>query len=146
MTPDRVIGRDGKLPWRLRDDMKFFKETTTGHPVVMGRKTFESLPKPLPDRQNIVLTRDPGWSAEGAEVIHALHELPALRLMDSKVYVIGGAQIYELFLPHCDDMLVSWVWENHEGDTRFPEFENYFPKYKVLDTKEHFEIRRYRKF
>ena len=146
MTRDRLIGRDGDLPWRIKDDMKFFKETTTGHPVVMGRKTFESLPKPLPDRQNLVLTQNPDWSADGAEVIHAIHELPRLRLMDPKTYVIGGAQIYELFLPHCDDMLVSWVWQDHEGDTHFPEFKDYFPKYKVLDTKEHFEIRHYRKF
>ena len=146
MTSDRLIGRDGALPWRLKEDMKFFKQTTTGHPVVMGRKTFESLKKPLPDRQNIVLTRDPDWSAEGAEVIHGIHELPPMRLIDPKVFVIGGAQIYELFLPHCDDMFVSWVFGEHEGDTYFPEFEHYFPKYKVRDTKEHFEIRQYRKF
>ena len=70
MTPERVIGRDNRLPWHLPEDLRFFKRATSGHPVVMGRKTFDSIGKPLPARQNIVLTRDHAWSTEGVEVIH----------------------------------------------------------------------------
>ena len=78
MTDDRVIGRGGTLPWHLPDDLAFFKRTTKGHPVVMGRKTYESIGRPLPGRRNIVMTRDPGWSAAGVEVIHSPSGLDAL--------------------------------------------------------------------
>ena len=78
MTPRRVIGRDGGLPWHLPADLAFFKKTTTGHPIVMGRKTYESIGRPLPNRRNIVLTRDPDWSAEGVEVIHRPEDIDDL--------------------------------------------------------------------
>ena len=145
MTSEKVIGKDGNLPWKISEDLKFFKKTTDGHPVLMGRKTFDSLKKPLPGRQNIVLTKDPSWSCEGVDVIHELHEVMNLRLMDPKIFVIGGAQIYELLLPHLDSMTVSWVFDTHKGDTHFPEFDHYFPKYKVIESMGEFEVRVYRK-
>ncbi|HEY8990640.1 MAG TPA: dihydrofolate reductase, partial [Luteolibacter sp.] len=98
MTADRVIGRDGTLPWHLPEDLQFFKRTTSGHPIVMGRKTFESIGKPLPKRRNIVLTRDPSWQAPGVEVIHSPAELLNLPDLGDTVFLIGGAEIYAAFL------------------------------------------------
>ncbi|MDE0596849.1 MAG: dihydrofolate reductase [Akkermansiaceae bacterium] len=143
MTPERIIGREGELPWKLSEDLKFFKRTTSGHPIVMGRRTFDSIGRPLPKRQNIVLTRDDSWSAEGVEMIHSPDELASLDLQDDHVFVIGGAQIYRAFLPILDNLLVSWVYASHEGDTRFPEFDSFFPEYEVVEQFESFEVRRY---
>ena len=143
MTPDRIIGRDGDLPWRLPEDLKFFKRTTSGHPIVMGRKTYDSIGRPLPKRQNIVLTRDPEWSADGVDVIHSLDDLATLDLQDPHVFIIGGAQIYATFLDQLDELLVSWVYENHEGDTRFPGFDTQFGQYEIVEQHDAFEIRHY---
>lgn len=145
MTPERVIGRDNDLPWRLPEDLKMFKRTTAGHPVVMGRKTWDSLGKykPLPGRQNIVITRDEEWSEEGAEVIFSPEALRGMELEDGDVFVIGGAEIYGLFLPLLDELIVSHVFERYEGDTYFPEFGEYFSEYEVMETYEEFEVRRY---
>ena len=145
MTSERVIGKDNDLPWRLPEDLKMFKRTTSGHPIVMGRKTWDSLGKykPLPNRQNIVITRDTEWSDEGATVIHSPEQLSQLELMDQQVYIIGGAQIYELFLPSLDALIVSHVYENHAGDTYFPEFETYFNSYEVIEEYADFEVRKY---
>jgi dihydrofolate reductase len=143
MTPDRILGRDGGLPWHLPEDLKFFKRTTINHPVIMGRKTFESIGRPLPKRQNIVITRDETWSAEGVTVVHSPDDLAALDLQDPRIFIIGGAQIYQTFLPLLDDILVSRVYEVHEGDTRFPEFEAQFPNFEILEQHDAFEIRRY---
>lgn len=145
MTPERIIGKDGDLPWHLPEDLKLFKRHTTGHPIVMGRKTWDSIGKPLPNRQNIVLTRDTSWSAEGAERIHSPEEVSNLELIDSEVFIIGGAQIYTLFMPQLDEILVSHVYENHSGDTHFPEFEDMFRNVEVVEKYEHFELRRYRR-
>jgi dihydrofolate reductase len=115
MTPDRVIGRAGTLPWHLPEDLAFFKRTTTGHPIVMGRKTYESIGRPLPKRRNIVLTRDPNWSVEGVEVIHRPKELENLPGIEGRIFIIGGSEIYAAFLPVLDDLLVSHVFESHAG-------------------------------
>jgi len=143
MTADRTIGRGGTLPWHLPDDLAFFKRTTTGHPIVMGRKTFESIGRPLPKRRNIVLTRDAGWSAPGVEVIHRPQDLERLPDLGGRVFIIGGAGIYSAFLPALDDLLVSHVFASHQGDTRFPEFESAFPESELLETHEEFEVRRW---
>lgn len=145
MTPERVIGKDNDLPWRLPEDLRMFKRTTAGHPVLMGRKTWDSLGKykPLPGRQNIVITRDSRWSEEGAEVILSPDDLKGLELQDEHVFVIGGAEIYALFLPHLDELIISHVYQSYEGDTLFPEFGAHFQKYEVLETYEEFEVRRY---
>lgn len=145
MTPDRVIGRGGDLPWHLPEDLAFFKRTTSGHTIVMGRKTYESIGRPLPKRRNLVLTRDTAWSAPGVEVIHSPEDLDSIPGLGEQVFIIGGAEIYAAFLGHLDELLVSWVYENYPGDTRFPEFEGRFSKPELIETHEAFEVRRYLK-
>ena len=115
-----VIGRDGGLPWRLRADLKRFKAQTMGRPMIMGRKTFESFPTPLPGRRHIVLTRDPAWRAEGAEV--ARDVAGALALAGEDAAVIGGAEVFALFLPLADRVELTEVHLDAEGDTIVPPF------------------------
>ena len=111
-----VIGRDGDLPWRISADLKHFKKVTMGSAMIMGRRTFDSLPKVLPGRRHIVLTRDRNWSAPGAEVAHSVDE--ALSLAGSEpVSIIGGAEIFELFLPHADRLELTEVRGEVDGDT-----------------------------
>lgn len=143
MTPDRVIGNQGRLPWHLPGDLAFFKRVTTDHAVVMGRKTFESIGRPLPRRRNIVLTRDPSWSAPGVEVIRHPHELDEMPDLDGRVFVIGGAEIYTAFLPRTGELLVSHVHARHGGDTFFPAFEREFPHSETVETHPDFEVRRW---
>lgn len=143
MTPDRVIGRNGTLPWHLPEDLAFFKRTTSGHPIVMGRKTYESIGRPLPKRRNIVLTRDTSWSAAGVEVIHSPDELAKLPDIDGRVFIIGGSEIYAAFMPLLDDLLVSHVFERYKGDTFLPEFESFFPRTEVMEVHDAFEVRRH---
>lgn len=145
MTPDRIIGRGGTLPWHLPEDLAFFKRTTTGHPIVMGRKTYESIGRPLPKRRNIVLTRDRSWTAPGVEVIHAPADLTQLPDLGEIVFIIGGAEIYAAFLDLTDELLISHVYDEHAGDTRFPEFAERFPKMTVEETYPTFEVRSHRK-
>jgi dihydrofolate reductase len=118
-----VIGRDNALPWRLKADLAHFRAATMGHPVLMGRKTWESLAKPLPGRRNIVLTRQPGYKAEGAEVFASVDEaLDALRETGC-IFIIGGGEIYRLLLQKADALLLSEVAADVTGDTRFPDFD-----------------------
>ena len=119
-----VIGCDGGIPWRIPEDMKHFREVTTGHPVVMGRLTFESLRRPLPDRTNIVVTRTPGWSADGVTVVGSLEEgLAVAREAGGDVMVIGGAQIYEAAMGAADVQILTEVHQRPEGDTFYPAFD-----------------------
>lgn len=115
-----VIGDRGALPWRLSDDLKWFRQITMGKPVIMGRKTFESVGKPLPGRRNIVVTRDEAWRADGVE--RAVNPNVALDLAGDveEVCVIGGAEIYRALLPLCDRLYLTRVDAAPEGDTRFP--------------------------
>lgn len=144
MTSERIIGKNGTLPWHLPEDLAFFKRTTSGHPIVMGRKTYESIGRPLPKRRNIVLTRDQNWSADGVETIHDPADLSALEGIDGDVFIIGGAEIYAAFLGQLDELLVSHVFENYPGDTKLPDFSARFPNYEVIETHPDFEVRRYR--
>jgi len=114
-----VIGRDNQLPWRLPADLKRFKAQTMGKPMIMGRKTFESFPAPLPGRRHIVLTRDTGWHAEGAEVAHSPAEALALA-GEGEVAVIGGAEVFALFTP--DRIELTEVHGDFEGDAVVPAF------------------------
>ncbi|MCP3793792.1 dihydrofolate reductase [Paenibacillus sp. CH40] len=123
MAQNGVIGRDNKLPWRLPRDMVFFKEQTINKTVLMGRKTWESFGgKSLPNRRNVVLTRDQCYQVEGAEVIHSLEEGLQLAKQE-ELMVIGGAEIYALFWPHADRLIVTRIEETFEGDTTFPELD-----------------------
>ncbi len=144
MASNRVIGRDGDLPWRLPEDLKWFRKLTLGHPIVMGRKTMESLGgRPLPKRRNLVLSRSLTEDdlPEGFEKASADPEI--LRSLDETVSIIGGAEIYRLLLPHCDEVYLSYVFEPHEGDTCLPEFEDDFDLAEVIATCPEFELRRY---
>ena len=116
-----AIGRDGAMPWHIPADLKRFKALTTGKPMIMGRKTFESLPGLLPGRRHIVLTRDKAWHAEGAEVAHDVESALALA-GDDGVSVIGGAEIYALFLPLATRIELTEVHADYEGDTHMPPF------------------------
>ena len=121
-----VIGRDNTIPWRIPEDARRFRELTTGHPVVMGRRTWESLPerfRPLPDRRNVVVTRNPQWRAEGTERVGSLDEALLLLEDEPDVYVIGGAEVYRAALPFADELLLTEVEADIEGDTRFPPFD-----------------------
>ncbi|USU11809.1 dihydrofolate reductase [Sphingomonadaceae bacterium OTU29THOMA1] len=118
-----VIGRDGGLPWRLPADLKRFKAQTMGRPMVMGRKTFESFPAPLPGRRHIVLTRDRTWAAVGAEVVHSVED--ALAMAGDDVAVIGGAEVFALFLDRADRVELTEVHLEAEGDVSMPAFDGW---------------------
>ena len=117
MTPSGVIGRDGELPWRLSTDLRRFKQITMGGVLIMGRRTYDSIGRPLPGRTTIVITRNPTWSAEGVERAASPEE--ALRLAgDRETFVVGGAEIYRLLLPKCTDLLLTRVLSPVSGDTK----------------------------
>ncbi|WP_260925843.1 dihydrofolate reductase [Novosphingobium sp. 9] len=114
-----VIGRDGDLPWRLPADLKHFKALTMGKPMIMGRKTFESFPSPLPGRRHIVLTRDTTWQAEGAEPVATAESALALA-GEGDIAIIGGAEIFALFLPQAGRVELTEIHAAYEGDTVVP--------------------------
>lgn len=119
-----VIGRAGGLPWHLPEDLKHFRATTTGHAVVMGRLTYQSLGRPLPNRTNIVISRRPGWAADGATVVATLDEaLAAASEVAGDVMVIGGAQVYAAAMPVADVQILTEVHQTPDGDTYYPSFD-----------------------
>jgi dihydrofolate reductase len=113
-----VIGKQGRLPWHLPADLKHFKAVTTGAPMIMGRKTFESLPGLLPGRPHIVLTRDGEWRAEGAIIVHDPEEAMAA-VKGDRVSVIGGKEIFQLFRDRADRVELTKIWRDYEGDTHY---------------------------
>ena len=124
MTDDRVIGIENRLPWKLPADMKWFRRHTLGKPIVMGRKTFESFGgKPLPERLNIVITRDRDYRADGAVVVHDIDAALAVAGDAEEVMIIGGASFYEQMLPRADRLYLTFVDADVEGDAWFPEFD-----------------------
>ncbi len=147
MTSERIIGLDGGLPWHLPEDLAFFKHTTLNHPILMGRKTFDSIGRSLPKRTNIVLTRDTHWIGdENSVTITHLDELHKFDLDTQKpIFIIGGAQIYTNLLEQLDGLYVSLVKENHPGDTRFPEFEASFSHKKLVEDFADFTVYYYSK-
>jgi dihydrofolate reductase len=118
-----VIGAGGQLPWRLPEDLKHFKELTLGHPVIMGRRTWESLGKPLAGRENIVVTRTPGYTAPGAHVASSLDAAIALCAGEPLAFVIGGSELYATALPLADGLVLTEIRRDYAGDVRFPEFD-----------------------
>ena len=127
LARNRVIGRDGELPWRISEDLKRFKSLTMGHPVIMGRKTYESIVaisgKPLPGRDNIVITRSAGYSAPGCNVVHTFEEALAAAAGADEAFVIGGADVYAIALPHAQRLHLTEIDAEFEGDAFFPEFD-----------------------
>ena len=119
---NRIIGKENRLPWRLPADMEHFKRMTSGHTVIMGRKTFESIGNPLPGRKNVVLSKDANFKADGCRVIHSLDE--ALELAkDEEVFVIGGAELYAGFMDYAERLYITLIGEDFEGDVHFPKID-----------------------
>ena len=119
-----IIGAKGKLPWRLPGELQHFQRLTLGHPVIMGRRTWESLPKrPLPGRENIVVTRTPGYDAPGAALARSLDAALALCLGENVAFVIGGTELFEAALPIARGMVLTEIHRDYEGDTAFPAYD-----------------------
>ena len=131
MSDNRVIGNNNELIWKLSSDLKRFKELTTGHPVVMGRKTYESIGKPLPNRRNIIITRNSEYEVEGCEVVSSLEE--ALLLSGNDCFIIGGGEIYKQSLELADKIYLTLVHKDFEGDTQFPELSK---EWAIIDNKD----------
>lgn len=139
-----VIGRDNDLPWRIREDLQHFKELTLGHTLVMGRKTYDSIGRPLPGRRTVVVTRQPGWAVEGVEVAHSLDD--ALQFADgNNLYVAGGGEVYRQALPHADQLELTEVDQAPEGDVTFPTFDRSDWKETARDAREGFAFVTYQR-
>ncbi len=123
MSTNRVIGRDNQLPWHLPADLKHFKQTTMGKPILMGRKTWESIGRPLPGRTNIVITRDENFEAPGCVVVHSIDSALQAAGQQDEIMVIGGADFYCQALPRADAIYLTLVHEDFEGDVFFPELD-----------------------
>jgi dihydrofolate reductase len=141
---NRELGKDNMLLWRIPDDLKRFKALTMGHPLIFGRKTFESIGKPLPGRTNIVVTRDPDWTHEGVVVARSLEEAieKASALDAEEVHIGGGAQLYAQALPFVDRLYLTLIDDTKEADTFFPEYEKEFTKV-VKEEQREYEGMRY---
>lgn len=129
MSENRVIGKDGKVPWHIREDLRRFKELTTGHTIIMGRKTFESIGRYLPDRKNIVVSGDEGFIASGCIIAHSLEEAlviaKALEKKDGKIFVIGGGQIFNQSISLADRLYLTVIEGEIEGDVFFPDYSEF---------------------
>jgi len=140
MTPNRVIGVGNTIPWRLPEDMRWFKGVTMGHPVLMGRRTFESIGKPLPGRRNLVASRNGAFP--GVEMVRNLEAFDPAKY-EPEVIVMGGAEIYRAVLDRCDQLLVTRLKKEYAGDRFFPEFSSLFRIVEKIEETPEFEILRY---
>ena len=143
MTPQGLIGKDNQIPWCLPADLQRFKKITMGHPIIMGRKTFESLPGLLPGRKHIVLTRNPDFKAEDCEVVNNWGHVA--RLIEDKAFVIGGAKIYEYALPYAQHLYTTIVQTELDGDTYFPDWnidnwQEVDREFRAKDEKNKFDV------
>jgi len=124
MDQNQLIGKQEKIPWNLPADLKYFKKTTMGVPIIMGRKTFESIGSPLPGRRNIILTRNRDFTAEGCEVVHSKKKiLDEFLEKNEEAFIIGGAEIYKQFLAYSDKLYLTIIEHQFSGDTYFPEID-----------------------
>ena len=139
LSTNNVIGRDNQVPWRLSTDLKRLKNMTMGHHVIMGRKTYESVGRPLPGRTNVVITRQEGYAPEGVTVVHSLEDAirVAARSGDDEAFVLGGAEIYDQAMHRADRMYLTRVHADVEGDTFFPDFDD-VSEWRLTDA-EHFD-------
>lgn len=144
MSLNRVIGRAGRIPWHLPEDFQWFKQLTMGHVLVMGRRTFESIGRPLPGRQTIVLTRS-AWTHPGVSTAAGLDALPLPAGDPRTVFICGGAEVYRQALPLCSDLYLTRVKREVEGDTFFPRFEDRFELVAELRDTPDFTILHYRR-
>lgn len=135
VTENSIIGKDGDMPWHLPEDLKYFKATTTGHTVIMGRKTWESLGKyaPLPNRRNIVLTHNTDWQASGAEVFHDLKAAINACNGEDEVFIIGGGRVYADAIHLAKRLYITRIHAKIDGDTQFPDLPPGFARTKAVD-------------
>ena len=121
MDKNRVIGKENDIPWRIPKDWEYVKNTTKGHPIILGRKNLESIGRALPDRRNIILTRDKGFTFNGCEIVHSIEDVFELCKNEEEIFIFGGEQIYNLFFPYVEKMYITKIHHEFEGDTFFPE-------------------------
>ena len=126
VATNNQIGLDGQMPWHLPEDLEYFRNVTKGHPIIMGRKTFEAIGHPLPNRQNIILTRDRHFSVSGVSIIHSFEEALALCKLYPDAFIIGGGEIYKLFMPYADQLYLTLIDQSIDGDTSFPHYKEAF--------------------
>lgn len=143
MAENRVIGNQNTIPWHLPEDFKWFKKTTMGQTLLMGRKTFESIGRPLPGRQTIILSRSQ-LSIPNTETINAIDSIETVATNDT-IWIAGGAEIYQLMLPKCSDIYLTRVHQKPDGDTFFPEFEDSFTLDSVLESNTRFSIEHWKR-
>lgn len=138
--PGMLIGDGSKLPWWLPRDMRLFRRLTVNHPIIMGRKTFESLgSKPLPKRKNIVISRNPSFTAKGCEIAHSIEEALGMTPTDSRVFVIGGGTVYQQAMPFATAILLTEIFDENPNENLFPPFKGdvFFPRIDSSEWKEH---------
>lgn len=135
MDRNRLIGNKNQLPWHLPADLAHFKKVTMGKPIIMGRKTYESIGRPLPGRSNIVLTRSPDFHAEGVLMANTLQQALDFAAGEDEVMIIGGSSIYELALPGADRLYMTYVENSCEGDAWFPEFD--IEQWTIVASEQH---------
>lgn len=135
MSENRVIGNDNQLPWHLPADLKYFKKITQGSPILMGRKTYESIGRPLPNRKNIVITRDTGFEAPGCTVVNSIDTAFAMLSEQEEVFVIGGAMLYQQILPRIQRLYLTIIHHNFSGDAYFPEIN--LSEWKEVSCEDH---------
>ncbi|MEC0268866.1 dihydrofolate reductase [Paenibacillus anseongense] len=133
MDKNRVIGKDNDIPWRIPNDWRYVNKITKGHTIVLGRRNFESIGKVLPDRRNIILSRDTELNIEGCEMAHSIQKVFDLCQNEEKIFIFGGEQIYKLFMPYVKKMYVTKIHYEFEGDTFFPEID--FSEWKEISVE-----------
>lgn len=143
MARNRVIGAGGQIPWHLPEDFKWFKRATMGGVVVMGRKTFESLGKPLPGRRNVVISRE--LNIPGVDIFRSIDDFLTHSFAPAPVWLIGGGELYASLLPHCSDLYLSMVDKEPPGDAFFPPFEQDFELNEIVERHPGFEVHHYRR-
>ncbi|MEI2467551.1 DfrD/DfrG/DfrK family trimethoprim-resistant dihydrofolate reductase [Niallia taxi] len=121
MAKDRVIGKNNDIPWRIPKDWEYVRDTTKRHTIVLGRKNLESIGRALPNRRNIILTRDKNFNFDGCEIAHSVEEVFDLCVNEEEIFIFGGEQIYNIFLPYVNKMHITKIHHHFEGDTFFPE-------------------------
>lgn len=135
MAHNRVIGKDNQMPWHMPADLKHFKATTLGKPVIMGRKTFESIGRALPGRQNIVVTRDASFEAPGCDIAHSLEAAVSLAGDVAEIIIMGGGQLYQAALPMANRMYLTFIDLSTEGDAHFPAWDS--EEWVIVDRETH---------
>ena len=143
MAENRVIGNHNTIPWHLPEDFKWFKKTTMGQTLLMGRKTFDSIGRPLPGRHTIILSRNQ-LSIPNTQTVNTIESIESVATSDT-IWIAGGAEIYQLMLPKCSDLYLTRVHQRPVGDTFFPEFENHFELATVIESNAEFSIEHWKK-